>query len=178
MTGLRCAEQGVMRFNACKILTRNRHPTFSESVTALGGGSKRLHKTSRPFSTLSPRYGVVRNSLGEDHFVKEDRATHQDHSRKLILYSKPGCCLCDGLKEKLHLAFLVGGEHDISDVELEVRDITTKEEWEQAYQYEIPVLACMKGNGIEEVIPRFSPRLTIEQLQKKLAAVLPNAVPL
>lgn len=122
MTGLRCAEQGVMRLNACKILTRNRHPTFCESVTALGGGSKRLHKTSRPFSTLSPRYGVVRNSLGEDHFVKEDGATHQDHSRKLILYSKPGCCLCDGLKEKLHLAFLVGGEHDISDVELEVHD--------------------------------------------------------
>ena len=41
-------------------------------------------------------------------------------SRKLILYSKPGCCLCDGLKEKLHAAFLLSGPDSLHDVHLQV----------------------------------------------------------
>jgi hypothetical protein len=41
-------------------------------------------------------------------------------SRKLILYSKPGCCLCDGLKEKLQSAFLLSAPHSLSDVDLHV----------------------------------------------------------
>ncbi|KAA0045230.1 DUF836 domain-containing protein [Cucumis melo var. makuwa] len=66
-------------------------------------------------------------------------------SRKLILYSKPGCCLCDGLKEKLHAAFLLSGPDSLHDV----RDITTNPEWERAYQYEIPVLAKVRSDGSE-----------------------------
>ncbi|KAG6419803.1 hypothetical protein SASPL_116315 [Salvia splendens] len=45
--------------------------------------------------------------------------------RKLILYSKPGCCLCDGLKEKLVAAFSLSSPSSIGDIELQVRDITT-----------------------------------------------------
>ena len=41
-------------------------------------------------------------------------------SRKLILYSKPGCCLCDGLKEKLQAAFLISGPDSLHDVDLQV----------------------------------------------------------
>ncbi|XP_050943493.1 uncharacterized protein LOC103487576 isoform X1 [Cucumis melo] len=70
-------------------------------------------------------------------------------SRKLILYSKPGCCLCDGLKEKLHAAFLLSGPDSLHDVHLQVRDITTNPEWERAYQYEIPVLAKVRSDGSE-----------------------------
>lgn len=40
--------------------------------------------------------------------------------KKLILYSKPGCCLCDGLKEKLDAAFSLSGPKFIGDVELQV----------------------------------------------------------
>lgn len=48
----------------------------------------------------------------------------QKKKRRLVLYSKPGCCLCDGLKEKLHLVFMMGGEGSVSDdVELEVNPI-------------------------------------------------------
>ncbi len=48
----------------------------------------------------------------------------QKEKRRLVLYSKPGCCLCDGLKEKLHLVFMMGGEGSVSDdVELEVNPI-------------------------------------------------------
>ncbi|KDP32784.1 hypothetical protein JCGZ_12076 [Jatropha curcas] len=93
-------------------------------------------------------------------------------ARKLILYSKPGCCLCDGLKEKLQTAFLLSGPHSLHDVDLQVRDITSNPEWERAYQYEIPVLAKVLSDGTEEILPRISPRLGVELVQKKIAAAL------
>uniref|UniRef100_A0A0D9VLH6 Glutaredoxin-like protein n=1 Tax=Leersia perrieri TaxID=77586 RepID=A0A0D9VLH6_9ORYZ len=81
-------------------------------------------------------------------------------ARRLVLYTKPGCCLCDGLKEKLHAAFLLAGTpYSLSSVELQAsrlnllimaeRDITTNPEWEQMYQYEIPVLAKVLPDGNE-----------------------------
>lgn len=99
----------------------------------------------------------------------------------LILYGKPGCHLCEGLQEKLEqiqrLQFV-----------LEIRDITTREDWFQAYQYEIPVLFMVKGeeseNGRQETrnsqhglsfdspslipIPRFSPRASVAQMERVL----------
>ncbi|KAK4359068.1 hypothetical protein RND71_021297 [Anisodus tanguticus] len=71
-------------------------------------------------------------------------------SRKLILYSKPGCCLCDGLKEKLNAAFSLSSPHSLHDVQLQVRDITSNPQWEKAYQYEIPVLARVLPDGTEQ----------------------------
>ncbi|XVF36888.1 hypothetical protein REPUB_Repub19eG0097500 [Reevesia pubescens] len=70
-------------------------------------------------------------------------------ARKLVLYSKPGCCLCDGLKEKLHAAFSLSGPDSLHYVVLQVRDITSNPEWEKAYQYEIPVLAKVLPDGTE-----------------------------
>ncbi|XP_019414338.1 PREDICTED: uncharacterized protein LOC109326125 [Lupinus angustifolius] len=93
-------------------------------------------------------------------------------SRKLILYSKPGCCLCDGLKEKLQSAFLISGPDSLHDVDLQIRDITTNPEWEKAYQYEIPVLAKVLSDGTEETLPRLSPRLGVELVHKKIAAAM------
>ncbi len=82
---------------------------------------------------------------------------------KFVLYSKPGCHLCEGLEEKLvvaaHLPF-----------ELEVRDITTRDDWFQRYQYEIPVLCqvVVSADGAQEIpLPRLSPRAPqakVEQL--------------
>lgn len=40
--------------------------------------------------------------------------------RTLIMYSKPGCCLCDGLKEKLDAAFALSGQNSLHDVQLQV----------------------------------------------------------
>ncbi|XP_047162214.1 uncharacterized protein LOC124832127 [Vigna umbellata] len=93
-------------------------------------------------------------------------------SRKLVLYSKPGCCLCDGLKEKLHAAFLLAGPDSLNDVDLQIRDITSNPVWENAYQYEIPVLAKVLSDGTEVALPRLSPRLGVELLHKKIAAAL------
>lgn len=79
---------------------------------------------------------------------------------KLILYSKPGCHLCEGLEDKLR---------QITEVEfdLEIRDITTNEQWFLAYQYEIPILAQETTTG-EKIIPRPSPRISVPQLTKLL----------
>ncbi|XP_010272791.1 PREDICTED: uncharacterized protein LOC104608479 [Nelumbo nucifera] len=93
-------------------------------------------------------------------------------SRKLVLYTKPGCCLCDGLKEKLQAAFLLAGPDSLHDVHLQIRDITTNPEWERSYQYEIPVLARIRSDGTEETLPRLSPRLGVELIQRKIASSL------
>lgn len=95
-------------------------------------------------------------------------------SKTLILYSKPECHLCEGLREKLE---------QIQNIpfKLEIRDITTHEDWFAAYQYEVPVLfASHSGNGQEEPsmaenlqpIPRPSPRATVKQLEKILQKYL------
>lgn len=94
---------------------------------------------------------------------------------RLILYSKPGCHLCEGLQEKLQqiqaLAF-----------DLEIRDITTREDWFQAYQYEIPVLLldCSPDSPISTAaqlipLPRPSPRATVAQLERMLQTYWPES---
>nr|CAB3448008.1 unnamed protein product [Digitaria exilis] len=89
-------------------------------------------------------------------------AAGEGSTRRLVLYTKPGCCLCDGLKEKLHAASLLAG------TPYSLADITTNPEWERLYQYEIPVLAKVLPDGTEEILPRLSPRLSVELVQKKI----------
>lgn len=89
----------------------------------------------------------------------------------LILYSKPGCHLCEGLEEKL-------AQIEQPDFDLEIRDITTRDDWFQAYQYEIPVLCVVTQpeNGqqpIEQQLPRFSPRASVAQVAQMLQKYLP-----
>ncbi|KAI9131195.1 glutaredoxin family protein [Acaryochloris sp. CCMEE 5410] len=87
----------------------------------------------------------------------------------LILYSKPGCHLCEGLQEKLEQI------HD-PPIELEIRNITSREDWFQAYQYEIPVLIKRENGAVDQgteiPLPRPSPRLSVEQLQRFLQKYL------
>lgn len=101
---------------------------------------------------------------------------------RIILYSKPGCHLCEGLQEKLE---------QVAGVDLEIRDITTRDDWFAAYQYEIPVLfgvaeqpmtnANLSGNSSPETptsrmipLPRPSPRVTVQQLEQMLQKHLPD----
>ena len=94
---------------------------------------------------------------------------------RLILYSKPGCHLCEGLQEKLK-------QIESLKFQLEVRDITERDDWFQAYQYEVPVLFKVesqpkKSGGDaaflpEEQLPRPSPRCTVTQLEQMLQKYL------
>lgn len=104
----------------------------------------------------------------------------------LILYSKPGCHLCEGLQEKLEQIQSI-------QLELEVRDITSRDDWFQAYQYEVPVLflersqkpkassqelgagepASTQDQDLEPYpIPRPSPRASVQQLERLLQKYL------
>jgi len=78
----------------------------------------------------------------------------------LILYSKPDCHLCQGLQEKLA---------QIKNIpfSLEIRDITTRDDWFTIYQYEIPVL-CQKLPDREQPLPRISPRASVAKLEQML----------
>ena len=78
----------------------------------------------------------------------------------LILYTKPGCHLCEGLQEKLETITAF-------EIELELRDITKNEHWFNLYQYEVPVL-FYKDKEQEIPIKRPSPRASIKQLEKLL----------
>ena len=81
--------------------------------------------------------------------------------RTLILYSKGGCHLCEGLQEKL-------GHVQGMEFTLEVRDIETDDAWLKAYELEVPVLKQLFENGEEKLIPRPSPRITVERLERHL----------
>ena len=79
---------------------------------------------------------------------------------ELILYSKPDCHLCEGLQEKLEQVGNI-------EFELEIRDINTRADWFEAYQYEVPVL-CQKTSNGEKPLPRLSPRATVAKLEQML----------
>jgi hypothetical protein len=88
----------------------------------------------------------------------------------LVLYSKPGCHLCEGLQEKLAAITNIS-------LEVEIRDITTRDDWFQAYQYEIPVLMWQKDTDSAESpqmipLPRLSPRAPIPQVERMLQTYL------
>lgn len=85
----------------------------------------------------------------------------------LILYSKPGCHLCEGLQEKLEQIQTI-------PINLEIRDITSRDDWFAAYQYEIPVLFVVNPENPNDMqmIPRPSPRASVSQLEKTLQKYL------
>lgn len=79
----------------------------------------------------------------------------------LILYTKPGCHLCEGLEEKL--ARLQHTAPELA-LELETRDITRRPEWWTAYEYEVPVLLWQISGGELVVLPRLAPRAGVDRL--------------
>lgn len=95
---------------------------------------------------------------------------------QVILYSKPGCHLCEGLADKLAAV-----QDQTTDLAFTVvtRDITTRDGWFQRYQYEIPVVfltaipltddddpAAPGSNAI--ALPRLSPRSSVARVEKWL----------
>jgi hypothetical protein len=88
----------------------------------------------------------------------------------LIFYSKPGCHLCEGLYEKLEQVRSI-------PLDIEMRDITTRDDWFQAYQYEIPVVVWVREAQPEGAnpspaalvrLPRLSPRASVSQVEQML----------
>jgi hypothetical protein len=71
----------------------------------------------------------------------------------LVLFTRQGCCLCEGLEEKLRAL----------DLTVERRDVDTDPALQARYGLEVPVLLA---GGRE--LPRVSPRLGAEALRRWL----------
>ena len=80
-------------------------------------------------------------------------ATPPAATASLLLLTRRGCCLCEGLEEKLRLLALP----------LERRDVDADPALQARYGLEVPVLLA---DGRE--LPRVSPRLSPEALRRWL----------
>jgi len=90
---------------------------------------------------------------------------------RLILYTKPGCHLCEGLLEKL-------AKIQNLNLKLDIRDITQRQEWFDMYQFEIPVLQLQIHESHPPfLLPRPSPRASVSQLEQMLKKHLSGKVP-
>jgi hypothetical protein len=79
-------------------------------------------------------------------------------SPPLVLLTRRGCCLCEGLEEKLRQLHL----------RLELRDVDADPDLLSRYGLEVPVLLHPTADG-ERELPRVSPRLSAAALERWLA---------
>ncbi|KAI8107362.1 hypothetical protein M9434_004296 [Picochlorum sp. BPE23] len=90
--------------------------------------------------------------------------------QKIIIYSKDDCPLCDGLKDKvsgiLDRAPFTGSA--LNGFEIEVRDVKTNPAWDEKYAMQVPVMAVELQQGGEAIIPRTSPRVTADKLERHI----------
>ena len=95
----------------------------------------------------------------------------------LTLYSRKGCCLCEGLEQRLQAIDL---KDFTPSIELRVIDIdhpNTSKEVKARYEFEVPSLVI----GSEEMkdifeLPRPSPRLNGEGLFRWLQKFIPKKI--
>ena len=84
---------------------------------------------------------------------------------ELILFTRSGCCLCEGLEKKLQAIPL----EDLNiKVQLSIKDIdgnSVTEKIKQKFSMEVPVLAIkIKDESLMIKLPRVSPRLKEKDL--------------
>ena len=84
--------------------------------------------------------------------------THETAKPALVLLTRRGCCLCEGLEEKLREL----------DLQLELRDVDADPALQARYGLEVPVLLQPTPGG-ERELPRASPRLSVPALGRWLA---------
>ena len=86
----------------------------------------------------------------------------------LVLYSRAGCCLCEGLEERL-LAL-------VPPPPLQVVDVDRDPVLQARYGLEVPLLAQLH-EGQQRLLPRVPPRLTGDGLQRWLQKCLASQPP-
>ena len=89
--------------------------------------------------------------------------------KQLTLYSRAGCCLCEGLETRLRALDLVGMSITLTVIDIDAPG--TPQDLKARYDLEVPVLAL---DGCD--LPRVSPRLTGEGLLNWLQRCLSTAL--
>ena len=91
--------------------------------------------------------------------------------QELVLYSRQGCCLCEGLEQRLDALNLMELGVTLQVIDLDGAGVTS--ELKARYDLEVPVLVVQ---GRE--LPRVSPRLAGEGLFNWLHQVLVDSDPM
>ena len=87
--------------------------------------------------------------------------------QELVLYSRQGCCLCEGLEQRLIALNLAGLGITLQVIDIDGHDVPAA--LKARYDLEVPVLVAQ---GQE--LPRVSPRLAGEGLFNWLQRALSN----
>jgi len=78
----------------------------------------------------------------------------------LLLYSRKGCCLCEGLEHRLRSLPLAELNPPIQLIVIDIDEERTPPHVRIRYDMEVPVLVVKESRNGEEVpLPRVSPRL-------------------
>ena len=94
-------------------------------------------------------------------------------SRRLLLYSRAGCCLCEGLEQRLRDLNLEQGIHPLKLVVVDIDAPDCSALLRARYDLEVPVLVLE-----ETELPRVSPRLSGDGLRnwlQKVCAIEPGS---
>ena len=87
--------------------------------------------------------------------------------QELVLYSRQGCCLCEGLEQRLEALNLMELGVTLQVIDLDGAGVTPG--LKARYDLEVPVLALA-----DQELPRVSPRLSGEGLFNWLQRALSN----
>ena len=87
-------------------------------------------------------------------------------SRRLLLYSRAGCCLCEGLEQRLRDLNLEQGIHHLKLVVVDIDAPDCSALLRARYDLEVPVLVLE-----DTELPRVSPRLSGDGLRHWLQRV-------
>ena len=134
-------------------------------------------KSPKPKNTGRERV-IVASSIFPSS-TSEGGESNDADDNALILYTKPGCCLCEGLEEKLKAVLELAHQSqqrettttttagdvvnsnsknsrnthialDLREYALEIRDVSLKKEWADAHAGEIPVLFVGKRGDADD----------------------------
>ena len=110
--------------------------------------------------------GSIPPGAGGD--VSDDVSDASRARSRLVLYTKPGCCLCEGLEEKLGEIFRGGAGAASGDalraLEFETRDVSTNETWARKHASEVPAISFQDRYVLSGVSAA-----TMNELNRRLA---------
>ncbi len=119
----------------------------------------------------------ARGSVGVARGASSDTTSAETSGRAFIVYTKPGCCLCDGLFEKLDAVTSAREATSAADASdalrgfvVVKRDVSTNAEWADAYADVVPMLFVRDDDGVEREVRRPTPKTSAARLGADLDA--------
>jgi hypothetical protein len=161
-------------------------PERAASVSIPRGGAGRVAERASvrwnryPAGTASPSGRGDAVAARSTDGASSSAASSDESPARLVLYTKPGCCLCDGLKETLDEVLasetILASAPALRGASLELRDVSTNEEWAAKHAMEVPVLHLRDDDGDDETpLPRPAPRLSAARLAIRLGQDVADA---